>query len=367
MNRALLQVETRGPFAYDAEKSVARFDVVPHSDPSLPNDVQVTKVPARGGTSTLFSQVLELELNGGATAGARPANAPAIKRLHAWTHAPGRLLTVGSQDEATEAYGQDLTHDQAASRTVLTGAPLHVVKERNVLIAGASEPGDAHHRTRPGAGPQVADDRPRCGRNQTVRHRQQLQHAHRVVEDLARAGQGGDRRARAGPVHLHRRREVRGREGGLLAEGQRPQALARTANRAARPPGRRREAARRAARGTTRAAAPGASAARGRGRRACAQGRAAAAVAHPGRRGRDQPFLRLRRGAGGEARRVLRRRAGRRRGRTGEPGGAARGGRRTAGRARSRRRAASRRSRGRAPARRRSRPFRRSRRSRSRR
>ena len=139
MNRALLQIETRGPFAYDAEKALARFDVVPHSDPNLPNDVQVTKVPARGGTSSLFSQVLELELNGGPTAAARPANAPAIKRLHAWTYTAGRFLTVAAQDEAMEAYGQDLTHDQTASRTVLTGAPLYVVRERNVLSAGAPQ------------------------------------------------------------------------------------------------------------------------------------------------------------------------------------------------------------------------------------
>ncbi len=58
MDRALLQVETRGPFTYDSESAVARFDVVPLSDPKLPNDVQVTKVSAREGTSSLFSQVL---------------------------------------------------------------------------------------------------------------------------------------------------------------------------------------------------------------------------------------------------------------------------------------------------------------------
>lgn len=139
MNRALLQIETRGPFAYDAEKALARFDVVPHSDPNLPNDVQATKVPATGGTSTLFSQVLELELNGGATAANRAADAPAIKKMHAWTYTAGRLLSVVSEAESTVAYGQDLTHEQGAGRTVLTGAPLTVVRERNVLSAGAAQ------------------------------------------------------------------------------------------------------------------------------------------------------------------------------------------------------------------------------------
>lgn len=138
-NRALLQIDTRGPFSFDADRNVARFDVVPHSDPNLPNDVQVTKVPAKGGASSLFSQVLELELNGGATTAARPANAPAIKKLHAWTYTAGRFLTVASQDEQMEAYGQDLVHEQAASRTTLIGNPLYVVRERNVLSAGAPQ------------------------------------------------------------------------------------------------------------------------------------------------------------------------------------------------------------------------------------
>jgi hypothetical protein len=154
-NRALLQIDTRGSFAYDAEKSLARFDVVPHSDPNLPNDVQVTKIPATGGTTSLFSQILELEFNGGPTSGTRPANAaapsPAIKRLHAWTNVAGRYITLAAEDEATEAYGQDLTHDHAANRTVLTGSPLYVIRERNVLSAGAvqrpatltTEPGPA--------------------------------------------------------------------------------------------------------------------------------------------------------------------------------------------------------------------------------
>ncbi|MFM8274865.1 MAG: hypothetical protein ACKODX_21385, partial [Gemmata sp.] len=128
-NRALLQIDTRGPFTYDAAKGSARFDVMP-SDPNLPNDVQVTKLPAHAGASSMFSQVLELELNGGPTGGERPANTPPIKRLHAWTTAPGRYVTLTDQAEATEAHGQDFVYDQGASRTVLTGAPLYVIQRR---------------------------------------------------------------------------------------------------------------------------------------------------------------------------------------------------------------------------------------------
>ncbi|VTR92579.1 Uncharacterized protein OS=Planctomyces brasiliensis (strain ATCC 49424 / DSM 5305 / JCM 21570 / NBRC 103401 / IFAM 1448) GN=Plabr_1377 PE=4 SV=1 [Gemmata massiliana] len=152
MDRALLQIDTRGPFAYDAEKALARFDVVPQTDSNLPNDVQVTKIPARGGTSSLFSQVLELEFNGGPTGASRAVNTPAIKRLHAWVNAPGRFVTVASQEEtapttpsaaptlsSTQAYGRDLVHEQAVSRTILKGEPVVVVRDNNTLKAGSPQ------------------------------------------------------------------------------------------------------------------------------------------------------------------------------------------------------------------------------------
>jgi hypothetical protein len=139
MNRALLQIETRGPFFYDAEKSLARFDVVPQSDPNLPNDVRTTKVPARAGADTLFSQVLELELNGGATAGNRPAGAPPINKMHAWMTAAGRVLTIASTDEKMVAYGRDLLYERAVRRTTLVGEPLTVIRDSNVLVAGSPQ------------------------------------------------------------------------------------------------------------------------------------------------------------------------------------------------------------------------------------
>src|SRR5213078_1248273 len=75
LEKALLQIETLGPFAYDVERNVARFDVLPPANPSLLNDVQVTRTPARGGQHRLFSQVLEIEFNGPPT-GPQPVLAP---------------------------------------------------------------------------------------------------------------------------------------------------------------------------------------------------------------------------------------------------------------------------------------------------
>ena len=153
LSRDLLQVETRGPFAYDSQKNLARFDVLPQADPNLPNDVRVTKVPAVPGVQSLFSQVLEIEFNGPPTGNqpakptpvktgaatpnpTAPAGGPRFKMLHAWTYTPGRFLTVSSDADQLEAYGQDLVHEQATEKTTLTGAPLYAVQQRNVLTAG---------------------------------------------------------------------------------------------------------------------------------------------------------------------------------------------------------------------------------------
>jgi hypothetical protein len=160
LDRALLQIETLGPFAYDVEKNLARFETLPQADPKLPNDVQVTRIPPRGtGQQKLFTQVLEIEFNGPPTAGAAPpapgappkpddAGGSSFKLLHAWTTTPGRYLTVASEDDRLEAYGHDLLFEQAANRTTLIGAPLYAVRSNepkakvekaggSVLTAGA--------------------------------------------------------------------------------------------------------------------------------------------------------------------------------------------------------------------------------------
>jgi hypothetical protein len=161
MSRELLQVDTRGPFTYDTEKHTARFEVLPLVDPNLTNDVRVTKVPARPGVQTLFSQILELEFfetPASATPPGEPTATPPqaeeggggrFKRLHAWTDTPGRFLTLSSDADQLEAYGQDLVYEQNPERAQqpaspqermqLRGAPLYVIQQRNVLRAGGAK------------------------------------------------------------------------------------------------------------------------------------------------------------------------------------------------------------------------------------
>ena len=182
LDRALLQIDTLGRFVYDVKAEAARFDVVPQADPHLPNDVQVTRIPppAPGrltpGRQRLFSQVLEIEFDGPA-AGPKPDTPPAkpgdppkpapagpgFKRLHAFAYTPGRLITLSSDEDRLEAFGQDLVHEQAAGVTTLTGSPLHATRGNppradnrpaggNVLAAGG--PGRPAVLTmQPGPGP----------------------------------------------------------------------------------------------------------------------------------------------------------------------------------------------------------------------
>lgn len=174
-DKALLQIETLGPFVYDAATNIARFDVIAQANPDVPNDVQVSRVLARGGQQNLFSQVLEIEFanppsgpsativptstfTGPPRPPAASANAgPTFKRLHAWTSTPGRFvtLTMSSTDAAAQprptpgglapsvneqdqlvAFGNDLVYDQPSDCSTLQGAPLYVLRDRNVLTAG---------------------------------------------------------------------------------------------------------------------------------------------------------------------------------------------------------------------------------------
>lgn len=188
MDRALLLVDTLGRLTYDAEKNVARFDVLPDGNPELPNDVQVHHIPPRlppqgTGTQQLFSQILEIEFDGPPTGGPPAASpkpgeppapvpptrprttdgGPAFKMLRAWVEAPKRFVSVFSEPDKLKAWGQHLVHDQATNTTTFRGMPLVVERTNdprtdgkeaggNLLTAG-SENRPAVLTIKPGPGP----------------------------------------------------------------------------------------------------------------------------------------------------------------------------------------------------------------------
>ena len=177
LDRALLQVDTLGRLTYETEKSTARFDVLPDGNLDLPNDVQVFRVPPLGaGTQRLFSQFLEIEFVGApvGTPTPKPADVPAkpaeatagasFKRVRAWVEMPGRIVTIISEPDRLEAYGQSLLHDKETQTTTLYGAPIYAVRRNepradgkpaggNILNAGSKER-PATLTLKPGPGPE---------------------------------------------------------------------------------------------------------------------------------------------------------------------------------------------------------------------
>ena len=173
LDRTLLQVDTLGRLTYEADKNTARFDVLPDGNQDLPNDVQVHRVPPLGsGMQRLFSQFLELEFNGppvGAEANKPAPKASAnsggsFKRLRAWAEMPGRIITLSSEPDRLEAYGQYLLYDRETETTTLRGLPLTTVRTNeprpdgkpagsNVLTAGSKER-PAILTLKPGPGPE---------------------------------------------------------------------------------------------------------------------------------------------------------------------------------------------------------------------
>ncbi|MFO0803912.1 MAG: hypothetical protein U0791_12430 [Gemmataceae bacterium] len=152
LDRSLLQIDTLGRLAYDTEKNSARFDVLPDGNPDLPNDVQVHRVPPLGlGTQRLFSQILEIEF-GGPPVGPQQASASTglgFRRLRAWVELANRFVTLVSDADHLEAYGQYLLHDKDTETTTLRGLPLTAVRKNDpqpgkktgshILTAGSKE------------------------------------------------------------------------------------------------------------------------------------------------------------------------------------------------------------------------------------
>ena len=53
---------------------------------------------------------------------------------------PDGVKRQSTEQDQMVVFGEDLVHDQIASKTVLQGSPLFVLRERNVLEAGVAKP-----------------------------------------------------------------------------------------------------------------------------------------------------------------------------------------------------------------------------------
>jgi hypothetical protein len=154
---ALVQIRTFGPFTYDYEKNLARFEIAPRPNPLLSNHVEVTRFSALGPRDYLVCQLLELELDRPITeGGAAPApdkprgNAPAFKAVRA----TGPHVYLMSEADQLQAQGTSLIHrtgltdpkdpKRKFTQTDMQGAPLVALRDRSKLVAGrGDEPGQA--------------------------------------------------------------------------------------------------------------------------------------------------------------------------------------------------------------------------------
>lgn len=144
--KALVVINTQGPFTYDVTTDKARFDISRHPGPH-PNNVVVQRIQEQGGTrDQLISDHLELQFcrksvqPRPATATAGPAGSGGddrsvqleIETAHAW----GDQVTLSSDSEGLTAFGKDLVYEARTRQSTLRGDPeMIAMKDGNEIYA----------------------------------------------------------------------------------------------------------------------------------------------------------------------------------------------------------------------------------------
>lgn len=151
-SQALVQIRTLGSFKFDYETNTARFEVAPESNPNLPNHIEVTRLSPLGPRDYLVCQLLELELDrpltqGGVTPAPGTAKGPSTGTGFKSIRATGPHVYISAEQEQLEAQGTVLHYRTGLPdpdrpgftriETVLQGAPLLAVRDRNKLEAGS--------------------------------------------------------------------------------------------------------------------------------------------------------------------------------------------------------------------------------------
>ncbi|MCZ2341408.1 MAG: hypothetical protein LC104_06375, partial [Bacteroidales bacterium] len=146
-SKTLLVVETLGPFIYDFKTNTAVFEAAPAANPAVSNHVTVTRLSAKGGQDNLFCKRLEVEFNDpkdrppAAHAGPTPSvnSGMKIKQLLA----TGEHVFVSVEGEQLLAQGKELRYmvdaNAGRSTTILKGAPVVAVRERNRMQGGDTQ------------------------------------------------------------------------------------------------------------------------------------------------------------------------------------------------------------------------------------
>ncbi|MCE9534666.1 MAG: hypothetical protein K8T89_26625, partial [Planctomycetes bacterium] len=151
-DKVLLTIQTNGPFYYDMIKDFAHFEVPAQRDPNIQEYVKVTRRSKGTSEDTLTSDFLDVQFKrrraATPTTPGQPPPKPVpvakspdgstssendldIETMHAW----GKNIAVSSDEESLFAYGFDLVYDARIKQTTIKGAPMHAVKEGNLIRA----------------------------------------------------------------------------------------------------------------------------------------------------------------------------------------------------------------------------------------
>lgn len=147
VEKVLITIQTDGPFSYDMTKEIAHFEMAPPRDPTILEYVKVTRKAKGNSEDTLSSDYLDVQFNRHSNQAKSPSSAKTnsppqvndgpsendmeIDTVHAW----GKNIALSSDEEALFAYGNDLFYDARIKQTVLKGAPMHAVKDGNLIRA----------------------------------------------------------------------------------------------------------------------------------------------------------------------------------------------------------------------------------------
>lgn len=134
--RALIRIRTLGPFAYNLDENYARFDIAPHANPLVPNNVEVQRFLPSGEKDYLVCQRLQIDFSEPMKGTIDPKTQPGFKRLVA----TGSHVLIAAATEQLQAQGTVLVYENDVANkrtaTILSGAPLSAVRGKNVLVAG---------------------------------------------------------------------------------------------------------------------------------------------------------------------------------------------------------------------------------------
>jgi hypothetical protein len=188
--KARVLIQTQGPFTYDLRTDFAVFEISKKPNPS-PNNVVVKRLnEAEGKLEQLVCDYLELQFRRKNAAPNRPARDDRSVELEIdWAHATGANVTLTSDAENLNAFGNDLRYEAATRTSILKGEPEMVAaKDGNFIHARElrlqSDPSGQQQATARGPGRIEMLDRATGQRPLLALWRDELQYGKEGVYDV---------------------------------------------------------------------------------------------------------------------------------------------------------------------------------------